>query len=370
MNINPRWFWLNVFIPFAASRLACLIVGLLVVGFAPMQATGWHVSAHNWIDIWARWDSGFYLDIAATGYSYTSGQLSTVAFFPLYPLLMRLITFGSQDHQLLTIVGWLISNVATLAAFALLYRLVALDWDESIAKCTVLYIALFPTSFFFNVVYTEGLFLFLTVAAFYCARQRWWLAAGILGGLSAATRVIGALLVFPLAYEWNKHKPRRWLSPGFLLLVPCGLLAYMFYLKFTFGDPLLFMKAQADWGRNTSLVDIPYLINSLLTVPDLGNRILHAGVDIFLVIISAGLLIALLWQDRKSYQMYAIYAFVIPLLSLQVVSMPRYILVIFPFFIVMAQWLKKPVIFAVTLAIMGVLQAILFARWSLWFWVA
>ena len=110
------------------------------------------------------------------------------------------------------------------------------------AQQTIWYLALFPTSFYFSVVYTEGLFLLLTVSAFYCAQRGWWLPASLLGALSAATRFVGALLIIPLAYEWFQQKPRNWKYGLTLLIIPCGLLAYMLYLQLNNGSPKLSCK--------------------------------------------------------------------------------------------------------------------------------
>ena len=135
-----------------------------------MRTDLWHVSDQPWLDMWARWDSGFYLRIATEGYIHTANDLSHLAFFPLYPLLLRVISLGAGDWAVVTAIGVLISNVATLTAFYLLYRLTLLDEDRATGQRTIWIFAFFPTSFFLSVVYTEGLFLMLTVAAFYACQ--------------------------------------------------------------------------------------------------------------------------------------------------------------------------------------------------------
>ena len=261
--------WPHVLIPYLISRFGILCAGVLALSFGQVRSGNtWRIPSHAWVDMWARWDSAYYLEIATQGYRYVAGQHSSVAFFPLYPMLMRVVACGSQDLVTLVIVGWLISNVSTVLALVYMYRLITLDAPERTARRTIWCLLFFPTSFFFSMVYTEGLFLLLTVAAFYCARRQQWGAACIWGGLSAATRSIGVFLVLPLAYEWwLQRRTSARLSWLYLLLVPCGLGGYMLYLYTAFGDPLVFAKAHAsaDGGLGRCLSSLSHLAHAVLT---------------------------------------------------------------------------------------------------------
>ena len=124
------------------------------------------------IDVWARWDSDWFLRIAEHGYSWPS---STPAFFPLYPFLVAGLGWVLLGHDVLA--GLVISLAAGAAAFALLYRLTEGRLGEGAARRTVLFLAVAPTSLFFGAVYSESLFLLLAVAAFLAAeRGRFWQA--------------------------------------------------------------------------------------------------------------------------------------------------------------------------------------------------
>jgi hypothetical protein len=321
--------------------------------------------------MWARWDSGWYLSITTGGYEYVLGEPSNVAFFPLYPTLIRLFSIASQNLGVLIVTGWIISNIATLLAFYLLYRLILLDDGPDVGRRAIWLLAFFPASFFLSVVYTEGLFLFLTVTAFYAARRRRWLAAGLSGGLSAATRIIGAFLILPLAWEWYQQKPRHWSSAVLLLLIPLGLGAYMFYLGRSFGEPLAFSAAHSYWGRSVSLPAIVDSINNLVAdpIPFLRGR----GVTAFQVsflLPALLLLIVVIRKQRLSYSLYAAYNIAIPLASISTISFSRFVLVIFPLFIAMAQLLYRPGLFRLALIAMAILQIILVVRWTLGYWVA
>jgi hypothetical protein len=282
-----------------------------------------------------------------------------------------LFSFGSQDLDGLIVTGWIISNTVALLAFYLLYRLILLDHTPDVGRRAIWLLAFFPTSFFFSVVYTESLFLALTIAAFYAARKHRWLAAGLLGGLSAVTRVIGVFLILPLAWEWYQQKPRRWSSAISLLLIPLGLVAYMFFLGRNFGDPLAFSTAQSAWGRPASL---PAIVDSFKgLVADPAPFLRGQGVTTFEVaflLLAIFLLVVVFRKQRLSYAIFAGYAVTFTLASFRTTSIPRYIVVAFPLFIAMGQILYRPVVFRLALIAIAILQIILVVRWTLGYWVA
>lgn len=140
----------------------------------------------------ARWDASWYLQIAQSGYG---GNLARTAFFPLYPLLIHVVTWVVRSP---VIAGALISLAAFAVALTLLYRLVRLDHSPRIAQVTVMLLAFFPMALFFSAVYTESLFLALSLATIYAARRGHWVWAGVFGMLAAITRDGGVLLFVPV----------------------------------------------------------------------------------------------------------------------------------------------------------------------------
>ena len=175
----------------------------------------------------ARWDSVWYLHIAHSGYF----SRQSTAFFPLYPLLMSVA--GGYGAEL--VLGTVISVVTSTAGVYLLLRLARLDLSERAAVTTVLLLVLFPTGLFLSAVYSEGLFLALSVGAIYAARLDRWTIASLLGGLASATRSDGILIAVPLVIiyfygprsasvslrrgGWRPRYPLE-RSAGWLLLVP------------------------------------------------------------------------------------------------------------------------------------------------------
>lgn len=231
---------------FLVSRLFFFAVGALADSFLPHL-----LSSHPYkpdvsgFDIWGRLDGVRYMVIAALGYSF---DFTNTAFFPLYPLLMRLFleVFGGYP----VIWGVLISLVGSAFAFYFIFEIARELYGERVARIAIICFAFFPTAFFLNAVYTEGLFLALSAGSIWAARvKRNFLLGCILAALAATTRNLGFLLVIPLALEWYSHREKlgwRWV---WLALPPSGLAAYMGYLWWKFSDPLLSYKAQATWGR-------------------------------------------------------------------------------------------------------------------------
>src|SRR3954454_21113688 len=199
------------------------------------------------IDVWARWDSDWFLRIAENGYTWPS---STPAFFPLYPLLVAGLGWLLLGHYLLA--GVVVSLAAGSFAFVLLYRLTCLRLGEEAARHTVLFLALAPTSLFFGAVYSESLFLLLAVAPFLLAeRGRFW-QAGTAAGLALLTRSAGvALLPALVVLAWRR--PDRWRSLAGVAVAPLLFAIYPAVLATWIGHPLAFLDAQkVVWERRLS----------------------------------------------------------------------------------------------------------------------
>lgn len=289
---------------------------------------------------WANFDGEHYLSIAIFGYK----DLEQ-AFFPVYPKLISLLSAPFHTDLFLayfsaTFVGLLISSITFMLALLLLWDLILIDYPKKIAFWTVLLLLVFPTSFFFSSLYNESLFLLLVVTSFYSARKGRWGLAGGLGMVASATRVFGILLLPALLVEAYQQKiPLRkflWLA-----FVPLGLLGYMVYQWQTVGDPLAFYNLQLIVGEQHQLggVLLPQVfvryIKMLLTL-DMSNILYQT---VFLEFIS-GLVflilpvIGLIKKVRLSYLVFAFLGLFLPATAGSFSSLPRYILVLFPSFIV------------------------------------
>ncbi|MEA2435575.1 MAG: hypothetical protein QOF65_131, partial [Thermoleophilaceae bacterium] len=193
----------------------------------------------------ARWDSAWYLDIAHSGYSGPSS-----AFFPLYPLLVRVVGTVSAPGALL-VAGYVVSLAALFGALYLMHRLVTLELGSSeVARVAVLMLALFPGALWLGAPYSESLFLLLSVGAFYAARIDRWAVAGVCAALASATRSAGIVLVVPLVILWWKSTGRRARDLAWIALAPAGLVAYSVYLAASIGDGFAYLHLQEVWFRS------------------------------------------------------------------------------------------------------------------------
>jgi len=197
----------------------------------------------------ARWDAVWYLRIADSGYG---GSQARAAFFPLYPLLVRAageLGGGSPGARL--VAAYVISLAAFLAALVLLWRLTSLELGGRVARSALLLLAVFPAALYFGAPYSESLFLLASVGAFYAARTGRFALAGVAVGAAVATRSAGLLLLIPLALLWwqQPRGERRLAQAAWLGLGPLAISAYALHLGLAHGDALAFLDVQGAWYR-------------------------------------------------------------------------------------------------------------------------
>jgi Mannosyltransferase (PIG-V) len=234
------------------SALLALFVNLAFPLYQREQFTVFGTTSPFW-DTFARYDSGHYQDIAWRGYEPRAGGRSNIAFFPVYPLLMRMIgrLFGRQ-HATFYITGIGISWTCFVLAMVALYYLARLDLPRRQAQRAVLLTAIFPFSFFFGVVYSESTFLLFAILSIYCFRTRRWIAGGLCGAVATATRVPGILMVPVLAWiAWRTAEPTRRdrlrAGAGVALSVG-GFAAYCAYVYQLTGNPFEWAATLERWG--------------------------------------------------------------------------------------------------------------------------
>ena len=351
-KLNPDT--LRIILMFLLWQVALVIVLIFAINFIPLQYKdrflgGGYINHQLAPELfsWANFDGEHYLAIAIFGY-----KEREQAFFPVYPGMISFLAkpFSPDLLSFLvnsTIAGLVISNLSFLLALMILWNLITIDYSKKIALFTLAAILLFPTSFYFGAVYSESLFLLLSVSSLYLARKRHWFSASFLGAVASATRVFGVLLLVALLIEAWEQKAK--LSKSFwIFLIPSGLLIYMFYQYFTVGDPLAFYNLQGQVGEQhqSGLVLLPQVFfryaKMLLTV-DSGQLIYKTVILEFLV----GLIFFLLpiygyfKKMRLSYLTYAMLGFLLPSLTGSFSSVPRYVTVLFPSFLIMAVIINK-----------------------------
>ncbi len=353
---------------FVGTRLGLVLVGVAALALAAPDSAGWRAfSDQPWLDIWARWDSAFYRQIVADGYALDPPRLSNAVFFPLYPLLIDVVTMGSTDTRTILLAGLVISNVSLAGALAYLVALAGRDFGAGVAKRTAIYLLVFPATLFLSAVYAESLFLFLAVGSFYHARDGAWGRAGLLGGLATLTRPYGVVLLVPAVVEWwQRGRPRRAIPA--LALIPAGGLAFLLYLWWELGSPTAFFDAQRTWDRELSVPFKPIVTFLIGPISLFGPR--NAIVDVLFAALFVGLTVAAWRMLPRSYGAFAGATLLLILSTGRWVSMPRYGLALFPVFIVLALWGERQAFHRGLVVVSAALAALFMWRFALWGWVA
>jgi hypothetical protein len=366
---------------FLAVRLGLLILGLVAVELfpplKPVSVPGWRARPlpdpgwQNAFTSFERFDALWFLRIASSGYRTGDGS---AAFFPLYPLAIRAVSWvmGGRPFE----AALLVSNAAIACGLCVVYALTASERSIATARRTVLLVALFPTSFFLFAPYSESLFLLLAATTYWAARSRRWAAAGAAGVLAALTRNIGIVLAPALLVEafHQRAKDRGSALPGLGAAVAVGLgtLAYLAYWWAKVGDWLAPLDQQANWQRTFSWPWATLVDGSRDAFRYLGNA--NGGywlIDWLIVAPVVGASVFALLRYRPSYSVYLWGGLLIPLSFVfadrPLMSMPRFVLPLFPAFWALAEFTERwripeKAVAAVGAAGLGLL-VVLFVNW-------
>lgn len=282
---------------------------------------------YNFWGNFANWDGGHYLGIAKAGYS----QTFQYAFFPLYPLSIKALTYITGNYLLSAI---LISIISTFFALNILYKLVALDFDKKLAEKVIFVLLFFPASFFLITAYSEGLFFLLSVCVFYFLRQNKLFWATVAAALVSATRLVGLAVVVGLLIEaWSIKGFNR--KNWYLLFAPLGFAVYCIFLYQKTGDPFYFLTAENYWQRTLVTPGVGFW-EALKSI--VGGNLTNFSIflDLIFAIFGVGFAIRAFRFLPSSYAVYSLLSVGIPLFTPTLSSMPRFLLPIFPIFILVA----------------------------------
>jgi hypothetical protein len=316
--------------------------------------------------VWNRWDAGWYLHIAEHGYMAEGPVQRSIAFYPLYPWLIRLASVVMHDYPAVALI---VSNIATILGGMAFYGLARLEFEPRVARWSLMALLLFPTAYFFHAPYTEGLFLLLSVGAFYAARRGHWPLAGGLGAGAALTRTPGLLLLPALGIEWYcqaQSEWRRWPQALWLGVILAGWLVYLLLNLQVYGTPLAFLSAQEVHWKVTlawpweSIAKALMRTRLLMQLVSFQEGFMHGGAHLAAV---ALLLIGLLWSLLRLRYSYSVFLL---LVTLQVTSLnfllstPRLMLSGFPLFFMLGHVVQSKLLrllwFAVALPLLWFLQ--------------
>jgi hypothetical protein len=381
-------------VPFAWSRAAVWGLAALVAAVLSPdrpRAHGPTPGGHGyWYDLWANWDGAWFAQIAHHGYASGAG---TPAFYPLYPAMLAVLgrVFAGQY----VVAGIVLALACAAASFVLLRRLTALELGDATASRATFALAIFPLSFFLQAVYSESLFLLLAIATFYFARKERWTIAAVALALAFLTRPTAiALWIGALVLAWRSPLRRRaleWIVP-----TPLAFIAFPILLEHQTGDAFAFIHAEKYWHRHFSalgplggIIDgakaAGHGVHAIVATSTPADWTYPANLDLketaavnveafaWLVVFVA--LAVVVWRVLgAAYGAYAAVSLAIPLAEpwnvFPLFSLPRFGLVVFPFFMVLGLLARTRVRMALLVGCSTVLLAYLVGRWALWWWVA
>lgn len=325
------------------------------------------------IDVWARWDSDWYLRVAHGGYD--GEPSSTPAFFPLYPGLVALLGRILFDNFILA--GVLLSLAACAVAFVLLYRLARERLGIAGGRRAVLYLALFPTALFLQAVYSESLYLALVLGAFVLAERGAFLGAGAAAGLAMLTRPVGIALLPALAVLAWRAADRRAALSRLAVSIPIAA-AYPVLLGIWTQEPLGFLRAQDGiWERELSwlgplggILDGVAILFADRSLHDTAINLYQLGFTLLFVALAV-----VVWRRFGTpFGLFTACSLAIPLSfpseRWPLMSMSRFGLVIFPLVLALALLGTRPRVNVAILTLSVILLAGSVVQWSLWRFVA
>lgn len=363
----------------------------------------------------ARWDSVWYLVIAHYGYKPGLGTLtsSRAAFFPLYPLTLKAISSVGVPPVL---AGVLVSLIALTSALYGIHRLCELEFGPlvggKVGRMAVLALAFAPMAFYLSAVYSEALYLALSIGVFLCARRGRFAVAVLLASLAGATRSTGLVLVLALLIiyfygpredrepdrqkaEWwrARYRPRKDLLWFFAL--PVGVLAYMGYLALSGGNALEPFHAQEVWSRHfvgpylgiwdgaKAAFDggrqlLSFQSHHIYFAAGTGSPSVAAGHNLMLfgfLALAAVMTVGVMRRLPFAYGSYVLAALALPLSypvsSQPLMSLPRFLLVLFPLSMWSAAWLvEHPRAQRPLLGLSAALMVFFLGQFATWHWVA
>jgi hypothetical protein len=333
------------------------------LGFFPYREVLIGFSLPHWINSLANFDGIHYLLISFRGYAQWEQ-----AFFPLYPMLIKLLTPVFFNNGLLA--GLIISNLSFLIGLLVAGRV----FDKKYLLWFMVFLLLFPTSFFFGAVYTEGVFFFLFISSVFFLRRKNYRLAGLFAILSSLTRLIGVFLIIPIVFHFmslraersnlQKRLLRRLRLLAMTIVSPLiGLTIYCFYLWKTTGDPLFFLTSQPIFGANRSanIILLPQVVWRYIKIFFTADHNFQYFISvlefsIFLLVfvvlifdlfkhlkINKNLKLKIENYNRLGLNLFSFANLILPTLTGTFSSVPRYVLFSLSFFIYLGEIENKSV---------------------------
>jgi hypothetical protein len=350
----------------AAVTGALLAIRLVLWGIG-LAATGYAIRlTPAALLVWVRWDAPHYLHVATTGYVGHGPNSLWIVFFPLYPMLVGALAWVIGN---VTVSGLAVSLVASVVAAWFLYKLVALDATPDEARRAVILLFAFPTAYFMSAPYSEAVFIATIVVSIYAARRDKWGWAALAGVAATASRLTGLAVVpalFVEAMRYTGAERRKRLAA--VACAPLGFVAYLAINQSIFGNPLQFMKVERrpPWYQKAVPPWHPVVeaVHVLATHRHAWAQWSYMPSRLAAFVFAVAIL-AWGWRRlRPSDHAFAWPALALSLGGARLISLPRYVLGIYPIFIVLAFKLRNRAVFWTIVGVSVVAQGFLFARYA------
>ncbi|MHB8603799.1 MAG: mannosyltransferase family protein [Thermoplasmatota archaeon] len=351
-----------------ATRVAFAGVAALAGAYFPYAVAGGWDRGPGFVRFLARWDSGFYMDIAQKGYGF---KPESWAFDPGYPAAIALVHAVLHFTDFPT-AGAIVSTVAFLAALVLLYGLTERLFSARIAWRASVALAVFPGTFYLGAVYADSLFLALALGTFLAAVDRRWLLAGVLASFAAVTRppgiVLAGALVVAIGAAWIRGARPSWQAVASVPLSATLPLVFMGYAAASTGDAFVSYRMREVYWPNVHWHD-PRTLLEFSGAPPSVTFLVALGFALLL-----GALVFALWDGlvKRHYEAWPVYSFtgvmaVIYLAYSDPQPILRYLLPIVPLYWAAARIVRRDEVFvalAVAATAIAAFVASVFATWG------
>ena len=351
---------------FFITRVALTAIGATSLEYFSRQ----NYSPSKILNTWGLWDTGWYIEIASTGYSAAKNLngWANYGFFPLYPILIKIFSFITQNYF---IAALLVSNLFLILAAVFLYKLARLDCDEKTSLRAIKYLFVFPSAFILSAALSESLFLFLLLACMYYAKKKKWLLSGVSGMLLTLTKPFGIIILLPVIYEYVKNflaeKAKgeinilKILKDGFsVALIPLGLALFTAYTWLLTGDIFAYPHIKQIGWHN-------YLENPIRGLYE--NLLSRDPGSVWGAVASIIIIFLLVIFYKKIGFSWFLTGILLVLFGISyhasMVSMLRYCTAVFPIYIIFAKISEKEEVDNGLMLFLLLLQGFLMALWTI-----
>ncbi|MBC7474313.1 MAG: hypothetical protein H7263_08480 [Candidatus Sericytochromatia bacterium] len=308
-----------------------------------------------------KWDARSFLYLSQYGYTNIGDERNFLAYFPLYPAMVNIFHYLTVTYMASAL---FVSFIASVFAGYFLQKLVLIDSDEEQANKSLWFFYLFPTAYFLTQPYTESLFIALIISSVFYARKSVWSVACILGMFACATRLQGLVILPTIMIEFYLQKEKKISSLAWLGIIPLGFVSYLLINFYVAGNAFEFLKIQREHFFHQNIFPTQQIWNTITTIfkdPTSEMKTLLQEARLLAVIFSFIILgISYKWM-RISYQFYAWCQLIILLTDSWLMSLPRYLLPLFPIYIVLAKLSKKQEVYQTMIMISTIIMSGLFS---------